>query len=57
MVALVNDRIHRQMDMLARHRYELYRAIKGNGTDLAVLVAVQEGELEEMISAWEREGV
>ena len=55
MPALLNDRIHRQMDMLARHRYELHRAIRYNGTDLATLVARQEAELEELIATWEAE--
>jgi hypothetical protein len=57
MPALLNDKIHRQMDMLMRHRGELYRAILGNGTDLSALVRRQEDELREMIELWECEGV
>jgi hypothetical protein len=55
MSALVNDKIHRQMYLLMKHREELYRAIRYNGTDLAALVARQEAELAEMISKWEEE--
>jgi hypothetical protein len=53
MSLLVNDKIHRQMDMLMRHRDELYRAILGNGTDLSALVRRQEEELQFLIDMWE----